>query len=264
MRASCSKATEIEECVGATRRLPTAWRDPSRWHTVIEGNFKFREAIHMKEGRATIMGLRRAVAGTAGHGHRFLSLTDNMSSLLAFERGRSRSYDPLCLCRRAAALCIGAVVSCVLRHLETWRNPSDDGSRRVSGFGRARSPLHGSGALGVQVRVNPEPANPVKPAPSRFRHARAVLELCHGDPRLSASTWRRGAHVAPSCDLNTALLEPEWISAVLFLICSGCIWYLHVGPGAYKWSSESNRVYLFTTRGPFYYESVHVTDSCSA
>ena len=58
------------------------------------------------------MGLRRAVAGTAGHGHRFLSFTDNMSSLLAFDRGRSHSYDLLCLCRRAAALCSGGDVFC--------------------------------------------------------------------------------------------------------------------------------------------------------
>ena len=65
----------------------------------------------MKEGRVALMGLRRAVAGTAGHGDRFLSLTDNMSSLLAFDRGRSCGYDLLCLCRRAAALFFGADVS---------------------------------------------------------------------------------------------------------------------------------------------------------
>ena len=70
----------------------------------------------MKEGRATLMGLHRAVAGSAGHGHRFRPLTDNMSSLLAFDRGRSCSYDLLCLCRRAAALCIGADVSWTWRH----------------------------------------------------------------------------------------------------------------------------------------------------
>ena len=35
----------------------------------------------MKEGRAALVGLRRAVAGSAGHGHRFLSLTDNMSTI---------------------------------------------------------------------------------------------------------------------------------------------------------------------------------------
>ena len=84
VRASSPKALEIEECVGAIRRLPLAWGDPSRWLTIVEGNFQFKEAIYMKEGRAALMGSRRAVAGTAGHGHRFLSLTDNMSSLLAF------------------------------------------------------------------------------------------------------------------------------------------------------------------------------------
>ena len=46
-------------------------------------------------------------------------------------------------------------------------------------------------------------------------------------------------HVAPSCDLNTAFLVPKWTSAMLTLICSGRIWYLHVEPGVYKWSSES-------------------------
>ena len=225
----------------------------------------------MKEGRAALMGLRRAVAGTAGHGHRFLSLADNMSSLLAFDRGRSCSYDLLCLCRRAAALCIGADVSWVLRHLETWRNPSDEGSRRVPGFGRVRfmrssaqplAPQYVSGVLGVQVRVNPEPSHPAKPAPSRSRRARAVLELCHSVPWLSAPTRRRGAHVAPSCDLNTALLEPERTSAVLSLISSGRIWYLHVESGVYKWSSD--RVCLFTTPNPFYFKIVFITHVCSA
>ena len=31
MRASSPKATEVEECVGAIRRLPLVWRNPSRW-----------------------------------------------------------------------------------------------------------------------------------------------------------------------------------------------------------------------------------------
>ena len=58
------------------------------------------------------------------------------------------------------------------------------------------APQHVSGALGVQIRVNPEPVS-AKPAPTRFRRARAVLDLCHGDPWLSAPIRRRGAHVAP-------------------------------------------------------------------
>ena len=129
-----------------------------------------------------------------------------MSSPLAFDRGRSSSYDLLCLCLRAAALCIGGNVSWV---------PSDEGSRRVPGFGRVRfmrssaQPLarqHVSGVLGVQVRVNPEPPDPAKPAPSHSRRARAVLELFHSVPWLSAPTRRRGARVAPGCDLKPKLV----------------------------------------------------------
>ena len=60
VRASSPEALEIEECVGAIRRLPLAWCDPSRWVTIVEGNFKFKEAIYMKEGRAALMGFRRA------------------------------------------------------------------------------------------------------------------------------------------------------------------------------------------------------------
>ena len=120
--------------------------------------------------------------------------------------------------------------------LETWRNPADEGSRRVPGFGRARlmrssaqplAPQHLSGALAVQVRVNPKSADPVQHVPTHSRHARAVLELSHGDPWLSSPLWRRGAHVVTGCDLNTALLVSEWTSAVLNLIALRRIWHLH-------------------------------------
>ena len=88
------KQWRLRSVWGAIRRLPLAWSDNSRWHTIVEGNFKFREAIPMKEGCAALMCLRRAVAGTAGHCHRFLGLADNFCSLLAFDRGRSCSYGP--------------------------------------------------------------------------------------------------------------------------------------------------------------------------
>ena len=53
---------EVEECVGAIRRLPLAWSDPSGTRS------SEAETLHMKEGRVALTGLRRAVAGTAGHG----------------------------------------------------------------------------------------------------------------------------------------------------------------------------------------------------
>ena len=101
----------------------------------------------------------------------------------------------------------------------------------IPGFCRMRSsaqplaPQHVSGALEVQVRVHPDSAVPVQHAPTHARHPRAVLELCHGDPWLSAPLRRRGAHVVPSCDLHT-LLVPKWTSAVLNLISLRRIWYM--------------------------------------
>ena len=75
VQASNPKATEVEECVGAIAV------SPQHGATLLAGT-------PSKEGRATLMGLRRAVAGTAARGHSFLSLTDNMSSLLVCDRGR--------------------------------------------------------------------------------------------------------------------------------------------------------------------------------
>ena len=97
------------------------------------------------------------------------------------------------------------------------------------------APQHVSGVLGVHVRVNQELTDPVKPVPCHSRRARA----CPCDSWLSSPIRRRGDHVAPSCDLNTALLVPKWTSAVVNLISSGLVWYLHVESGADKWCSKS-------------------------
>ena len=65
-----------------------------------------------------------------------------MSSPLAFDRRPSCHYDLLFLCLRAAAPCICAGVSWVLRHLETWRNPSEEVYRGLCG------------ALPIHLRLN--------------------------------------------------------------------------------------------------------------
>ena len=126
------------------------------------------------------------------------------------------------------SVCVGVQPLCVLALMcrgffAIWKP--------IPGFGRMRSsaqplaPQHVSGALEVQVRVHPNSAVPVQHAPTHSRHPRAVLELCHGDPWLSAPLRRRGAHVVPSCDLHT-LLVPKRTSAVLNLISLRRIWYL--------------------------------------
>ena len=75
------------------------------------------------------MGLEDFCKDPAKHSHVLLSLGDNMSEVLAMDRGRARSWELLALARRAAALQAGANVRWALRHIGTDRNPSDYASR---------------------------------------------------------------------------------------------------------------------------------------
>ena len=218
MRASSPKAIEVEECVASHSPSSSCMREEA----LLAGTRSSKatsssgKQFTWKEGPAALMGLRRAVAGTAGHGHLFLTLTDNMSSLLAFHRGRSCSYDLLCLCRRAPALCIGADVPWILRHLETWRNPSDEGSRRAP---LALVVRRSCGVLLSHLRLNMflelwmfRFVSTLMSGRSRSSTFRLILVT----PALSLSfvMATRGSRLLsgdevlmslPSCDLNTAL-----------------------------------------------------------
>ena len=52
-----------------------------------------------------------------------------MPDVCAFDKGRSKDFRLLALCRRAAALQLGCRIRWRLRYVETGRNPSDKGSR---------------------------------------------------------------------------------------------------------------------------------------
>ena len=147
------------------------------------------------QGRAILMGSSPCCRGNGWAWSPFSEPHGQHEQPTCLDRVRSCSYDLLCLCRRAAALCVGADVSWVLRHLETWRNPSDEDI---------------PGALEFKFVSTLNWQIPQKPAQILSRRARAVLKLCHGDPSLSAPIRRRGAHVAPSCDLNAAFIIPKW------------------------------------------------------
>ena len=109
--------------------LSDALCDPQRWHLVVQGGWQFPGTIHCKEGRVCLSGLERISRLPAAHGHRLLSLCDNLSAVLAFNKGRSRDPALRSLCRRAAATIIGCELQWFLRYIETLRNPTDEGSR---------------------------------------------------------------------------------------------------------------------------------------
>ena len=59
---------------------------PSRWQWLVRGAFDFSENIQVLKGRTTLLGLRHAGRDEKWHGCRILSITDNLSSLFAFEK----------------------------------------------------------------------------------------------------------------------------------------------------------------------------------
>eukprot|EP00435_Cladocopium_sp_Y103_P074179 s45_g47.t1 len=117
------------DLVGMVPKLPDAVVAPKRWRTIIQRRWKHSEAIHMKEGRVALMTLRREAKRSEAHGKRLLTLSDNLSSLSAFDRGRAKDVALLALCRRAAALQVASGIQWFLRYVESKRNPSDYGSR---------------------------------------------------------------------------------------------------------------------------------------
>lgn len=76
-----------------------------------------------------LAGLRRESRVASRHGWRLLSVGDNLSSLLAFEKGRSANEAVRRLCARAAAIQVGCEIPWSLRYVEAGRNPADGPSR---------------------------------------------------------------------------------------------------------------------------------------
>ena len=87
------------------------------------------EHINKKEGRVSLMGMRRHCRSRFCIGTRLLTLSDNMSSLLAFTKGRSKSYGLNQLVRRSAAYSIAGRVQWCIRHVRSDDNASDESSR---------------------------------------------------------------------------------------------------------------------------------------
>ena len=112
---------------------------------LVEGSFrtlwmkKWRnqdESINLKEARVCLSSLKRAGRVASQVGARKLTLCDNLSAVLAFEKGRSSSGAINRVCKTAAAIQAATQIRWRVRHVETKRNQADGPSRGV----RNRSP----------------------------------------------------------------------------------------------------------------------------
>ena len=81
--------------------LPSSLLSRGRWRRVIVGAWRDAGSVHFKEGRASLMVLRREARAPASHGLTVPSLGDNMSELLAQDRGRAADHALNALCRRS-------------------------------------------------------------------------------------------------------------------------------------------------------------------
>jgi hypothetical protein len=110
-------------------QLPDAVLAAGRWTNHFVGAWKFDEPIHMLEGRVTLRGLEIAAGDARCHGRRLLSIGDNMSSLLSYERGRARNFGLRMLTLRAGSIQLATEIQWRHRYAESARNPTDEGSR---------------------------------------------------------------------------------------------------------------------------------------
>eukprot|EP00438_Fugacium_kawagutii_P028530 Skav222527 [mRNA] locus=scaffold2875:78605:82075:+ [translate_table: standard] len=92
------------------------WRNPA-------------ETINIKEARVALSSLKRMARSKSGVGCRKLTLCDNLSAVLALEKGRSSSSSMNRICKTAAALQVALQIRWSLRHVETKRNQADKPSR---------------------------------------------------------------------------------------------------------------------------------------
>ena len=159
----------VSERVGLVPPLPDGLVEEARWRPVLQGGWARLAAIHGKEGRIALLGLRRAMRQKAAHGTVVLSFVDNLSCLIAFDKGRATNKELNALCRRSAAYQVGAEAVWRLRYIGSERNPTDRDSGLVDA-GLIKPSEVRAGRRLLRVRAPPglgaACASPPVPAPS--------------------------------------------------------------------------------------------------
>ncbi|CAK0850565.1 unnamed protein product, partial [Prorocentrum cordatum] len=186
---------QLVEVVGRVPRLEPSWGEPGRRRAAAAGAWGKPYKIHNLEARAALMGFEDFCKDPANHSRVLLSLGDNMSEVLAMDRGRARSRELMALARRAAALQAAANARCARRHIETERNPSDYGSRLPHLWpGEVR---RGRGAEGLdegRLRLRPAAEGGAAPPPAGATAATPTAEVAEaGAEGLSAAGAAFGA-----------------------------------------------------------------------
>ena len=109
--------------------VPPEYVCDSSWSLLQARHSDTKESVHIKEARAVVWGAKHLSRDAKAHGKRYVFLCDNMSVVLAFEKGRCSDPSLLSLCRRLAALSLACRLTFRLRWIPSEGNPSDKASR---------------------------------------------------------------------------------------------------------------------------------------
>ncbi|CAK0792428.1 unnamed protein product, partial [Prorocentrum cordatum] len=153
LRRAVARRRRVELEIGVPPEpLVEALLDPARWTGRRRGAWRCPGQIHALEARAAVAPLWRAAGDVRFHGTEILSLCDNMSSVLAFEKGRATNFELLAQCRRAAAVCLGWEIRWRPRHVPGVQNVADHGSRAADRGELRAGRYRGRGALSAPTR----------------------------------------------------------------------------------------------------------------
>ena len=233
--------------------------DPRSWRRVLVGAWSRPEVIHCCEVRASLLTLRRATRDVRNHGRQLVSIGDNLSEILATERGRGHNYELNAQVRRAAALQIGTGMIWRRRHVPTDLNVTDADSRladdgllqpgevlnpkqvirRLARAGR----LRGEGILPSLggARLAKACHHAARDVRQGMQRGQVAIEVGTGDGYLTGALWQAGLRVAPHCglggDARFDLFDTDILAAVQTMVRTGAVWLLVVRPPS--WTSRS-------------------------
>ena len=241
--------TVVPTVMEAVRHPPihSGWHDPTRWTLIQAAPWRDqKEHINPKEARVCLMGLRRWSRSSNHLGKIVFTLSDNMVSVLSYEKGRSSSAPMNRLVRRACAYIVGGRLQWRLRHIRTEHNPADRPSRLFDPVPHAprtlpcEPPLCGHRVMtsfeqggGDQGRVHS--GRGALPAGDRMSSSEglAAWEIFAGCGILTKSMVRRGFRMLRPLDLahgpHHDLTHPAIQHVVIEQVKSGRIWYIHLG-----------------------------------
>ena len=239
--------------------LLDSWCTQDRWTLVTAKAWEnVKEHINFKEARVCLMGLRRLCRTARNLGTTAMSITDNLVSALAFEKGRSSSRALNNLCRRAAAYQIGGRIQWRLRHIESKRNVADEPSRWWGpDFPRPACLIEPETILDTEEPpgVHVDAASLERGVHRHFGHVRGYpqsskpryfLELFSGTARLTQAAHGLGVRVLPDFEVGKGkvfnLLRPATQKWVLSQIRSGRLWCVHIGAPCTVWSRARHNI----------------------